>query len=213
MEINEIYKKQTLYFSPTELNEKYGLSFIFTSALKGHSEEKSDGFNLSFNTEDEPCRIMGNRKTILQLNGINTINPIIFLRQTHSNKTIIIDKNFLLKFNEFYLKLSKPVPAKTNLQEINKISRAIPEGDALITAIPGIPIMVLGADCNIILICDINLRIIAAVHAGWRGVMSNILNNSLGMMIKSFGCNQKDLMLSILLPLPTGTSAAAGTCT
>lgn len=195
MEINEIYKKQTLYFSPVELNEKYGISFIFTSAFNENPEGKPDDFNLSLNTEDEPVRVLKNREKILYLNDIKTLNPIIFLKQTHSARTVIIDEDFLQKFRKLYIKLSESIQSETDIQEINKIKNSIPSGDAIITAMPGIPIMVLGADCNIILVCDINLRIIAAIHSGWRGVLNNILGNSLNMMIERFGCKRKDLML------------------
>ena len=41
MEINEVYKNKTLYFSPIGLQEKYGLNLIFTTATKGQIIKKS----------------------------------------------------------------------------------------------------------------------------------------------------------------------------
>jgi len=195
MEINEIYKNETSYFSPIEINERYGLTFIFTSSLKKPSKEEPNDFNLSFNAEANPIKVMENRKTILDLCSIKTRNPIIFLRQTHSDKAIIIDEDFLSKYKNLYLELEKPASCLENREAVNKIIKSIPEGDAIITSMPDIPIMVFSADCNTVLICDINLRVISAVHAGWRGVINNILNKSLNLMIRKFGCNQKDLML------------------
>lgn len=195
MEINEVYKNKTLYFSPIGLQEKYGLNLIFTTATKGQIKEKSDDFNLSFNDEYKPSEVTKNRKLLLHSNEIKTENPIIFLRQRHGSKIIIIDENFMFKFKELYLELDMISCAKNDIRKFIKIKESLPEGDGLITALPDIPIMVLGADCNIILICDIKQRIIAAVHAGWRGVLDNILSYCLNMLIDKFGSRQKDLMI------------------
>lgn len=41
--------------------------------------------------------------------------------------------------------------------------------DALITDVPGIPLVVFSADCNVILLHDPVRRAVGAAHAGWRG--------------------------------------------
>ncbi|HHT78343.1 MAG TPA: peptidoglycan editing factor PgeF [Actinobacteria bacterium] len=195
MKIDEVYKNQALYFSPTELQKKYGLDLIFTTAFKGRDRENPDDFNLSFNDDYEPSKVRENRKKLLDLSEIKTTNPIIFLKQTHSSSVVIIDKNFLYDFKELYKEIDKPDSVNADICESGRIKKFIPKGDALITAIPDIPIMVLGADCNIILICDTDLKVISAVHAGWRGVLHDILGKTLDTMIEKFDCRQKNLFL------------------
>ena len=48
------------------------------------------------------------------------------------------------------------------------------EGDALITAVPGLYVTVRTADCLPLLMVDARQRRVAAVHAGWRGTVAGI---------------------------------------
>lgn len=58
-----------------------------------------------------------------------------------------------------------------------------PRADALVTAIPGIAIGVLTADCGPVLFCDPKARIVGAAHAGWKGAMDGIVENTVEAMI------------------------------
>ena len=46
--------------------------------------------------------------------------------------------------------------------------------DALVTDVPGIPLIVFSADCNVLLLHDPVRRVIGAAHAGWRGTAAGI---------------------------------------
>ena len=46
--------------------------------------------------------------------------------------------------------------------------------DALITDVPGLPLVVFSADCNVILLYDPVRRAVGAAHAGWRGTAAGI---------------------------------------
>src|ERR1700722_15065990 len=50
-----------------------------------------------------------------------------------------------------------------------------PEGDAVITATPGLVCGAMSADCAPILIADAEARVIASVHAGWRGAIGGVV--------------------------------------
>lgn len=51
------------------------------------------------------------------------------------------------------------------------------EGDALITSHPGLVLTVKVADCIPMLVWDSSLQTIAAIHAGWRGLKSKVIQN------------------------------------
>src|SRR5690606_30150328 len=46
-----------------------------------------------------------------------------------------------------------------------------PEGDAMVTATPGLALGILTADCAPVLLADPRARVIGAAHAGWKGAL------------------------------------------
>src|SRR5438477_6337418 len=45
------------------------------------------------------------------------------------------------------------------------------EGDAMVTATPGLALGILTADCAPVLLADAKAKVIGAAHAGWKGVL------------------------------------------
>jgi len=54
--------------------------------------------------------------------------------------------------------------------------------DAAVTTRAGVVLAILTADCVPVLLCDRGATCIAAVHAGWRGLVSGILENTLEVL-------------------------------
>jgi YfiH family protein len=71
------------------------------------------------------------------------------------------------------------------------------EGDALISNQPGITLSVRTADCLPILMADARNRAIAAVHAGWRGTILEILPKAILAMADRFGTHPDDVVLAV----------------
>ena len=69
-------------------------------------------------------------------------------------------------------------------------------GDGLITKTSNLPIGILTADCSPILIFDYKKKIIAVVHAGWRGAYKQIVIKVLKKFIK-LGSKKKNIIVSI----------------
>lgn len=57
-----------------------------------------------------------------------------------------------------------------------------PEADAALARRPGIVCAVLTADCLPVLLCDEQGSMVAAVHAGWRGLCSGVIEQTLRAM-------------------------------
>lgn len=57
-----------------------------------------------------------------------------------------------------------------------------PDADAMVTAAPGIVLGVLAADCGPILFADPDNRVIGAAHAGWKGALTGVLENTIAAM-------------------------------
>jgi YfiH family protein len=96
----------------------------------------------------------------------NSAKNIFLLNQIHSNKLVYIDNNY---------KLTKK-----------------PKADAVITNQKNLPIAVLTADCVPILIYDNKKRIVAAIHAGWKGAFKGIIDKVIKFMVKK-GCSLKNI--------------------
>ena len=65
--------------------------------------------------------------------------------------------------------------------------------DAFVTNLPGVAIGVRTADCVPILLYDPVKRVIAAVHAGWKGTVLRISHNALEVMAFKFGSSAADI--------------------
>jgi len=95
----------------------------------------------------------------------------VFPRQTHSDRVVVVtSENF---------------------------TNTIEDTDALITNEPGIFICVQTADCVPILLFDPVKKVVAAIHAGWKGTISKIAKKTIGQMTEKFGCNPADIVAGI----------------
>jgi len=71
---------------------------------------------------------------------------------------------------------------------------AVPDGpaDALVTATPGVALSVLTADCMPVLLADHEAGVVAAVHAGWRGALSGVLEAAIDAM-EALGAEREEI--------------------
>lgn len=71
------------------------------------------------------------------------------------------------------------------------------EADGLMTAIPGVILTVFTADCIPVLLYDPRRRVIAALHAGWRGTAAGIVTVAVGQMASVYGSDPADILAAI----------------
>jgi YfiH family protein len=57
-----------------------------------------------------------------------------------------------------------------------------PEGDASVTAAPGVICAVLTADCAPVLLADPEAGVVGAAHAGWKGALGGIIHSTVAAM-------------------------------
>jgi YfiH family protein len=69
--------------------------------------------------------------------------------------------------------------------------------DALVTNQPGIMVAVRTADCVPVLVYDPTRRVVAAIHAGWRGAVAGIVPKTIALMESRFGSAPEHLRVSI----------------
>jgi YfiH family protein len=71
------------------------------------------------------------------------------------------------------------------------------EADALTSNVPSLPIGVMTADCAAILLHAPNVGIVAAVHAGWRGTVAEIVVQSIQWMCRKHGATASAMRAAI----------------
>jgi YfiH family protein len=71
------------------------------------------------------------------------------------------------------------------------------QADALVTNAPGIAIGVETADCVPVLLVDPVARAIAAIHAGWRGMVKKIVHKTVTRMQNRFGSDPARMIAAI----------------
>ncbi|MCG3268902.1 peptidoglycan editing factor PgeF [Yoonia sp. I 8.24] len=67
-----------------------------------------------------------------------------------------------------------------------------PKADALVTATQGVALTILTADCQPVLFADHKAGVIGAAHAGWKGALNGVLENTVTQM-ETLGARAKDI--------------------
>mgnify|MGYP001173676606 CR=1 FL=1 len=148
-----------------KLSKFKNISHAFFNRLGGKSKGIYKSLNCGPGSSDKKKNISANLAIVRKKIKCNS-KKIVLLNQTHSNKFYYINKKSKLdyRFN----------------------------GDALITNITDMPIGVLTADCAPILMFDQKNKIIAAIHAGWKGAYKGIVIKVIKFMKKK-GSSTKNI--------------------
>lgn len=126
-----------------------------TTRQGGYSQTPFDQFNLGDHVGDDATIVQQNRQKLIH--DLNLPSTPLWLQQTHSPKSIAIDEN----------------PAPTYC------------ADAAYTRQPNQICVVLTADCLPILMTNRQGTLVAALHAGWRGLVSGVIDSTFHAMATS----------------------------
>jgi polyphenol oxidase len=93
------------------------------------------------------------------------------------------------------------VPLKQFHSAVIRFFQTPPEesckGDASLTNMTGLLLGVQTADCVPILLVDPKKRVVAAIHAGWRGSLARIAEKTVGQMRMRFGSKPSDIFAAL----------------
>ena len=136
----------------------------FTSRQGGVSGGSFASLNLGFATADDSGRVAENRRRALAAAGADAARAVS-LRQRHG--TVVVDAGAV---------------AGGYLDACVRW----PEGDALVTGEPGLPVIAHGADCLTAALVAADGSRLAVVHAGWRGLAAGVLEAAAGRLGPGF---------------------------
>jgi YfiH family protein len=129
-------------------------SFTSRVAAGAASAAPYDGWNLGDHVGDDPAAVQANRALLASRLGVDA-RDVVYMDQRHGNDVAVIEA----------------VPAGPP-----------PRVDALVTAVPGLALAVLVADCVPLLLVDPGTGIRAAVHAGRKGVQHGVVARAVAAM-------------------------------
>lgn len=159
------------------LTNQEGVEHFCTTRKGGVSKGEFSSFNLGNFSDDDTTDIYENRQILARMWYMDD-KDFIVPHQTHSNKVLVIDREF---------------------QQLDSSSRidSLYGVDATITNLKKIFLCVTTADCVPVLIFDTKNKVIAAIHAGWRGIVQDILENTIEKMKEVFQSNPTDFIATI----------------
>lgn len=147
---------------------KAGAVLAFSTRDGGVSPEPFDSANFSLKVGDSQDNVGRNLAALGDRVGLDP-RRIAYCRQVHGNEVVKVD--------------SFP----------HEPTRA----DAMISATPGVFLAIKTADCLPILIVDPVRRVVAAVHAGWKGTVLRITHKTVTELEQGFGCDPSDLIIGM----------------
>jgi len=71
-----------------------------------------------------------------------------------------------------------------------------PEADAVVSVTPGVVCGALAADCAPVLLADAEARVVAAAHAGWKGALGGVVENTVAQM-ESLGARRERMVAAV----------------
>ena len=139
------------------LSKLPGIRHGFFTRGGGVSEGVYESLNGGVGSEDSPAKVAENRARMAKHLGVA---PDRFLTcyQIHSPEVVVAET---------------PWPSTER-----------PRADAIVTRTPHLAIGVSTADCGPVLLSDAEARVIGAAHAGWRGALTGVIEQTVAAMEK-----------------------------
>ncbi len=160
------------------MNRRYPDIFCFsTSRHGGYGKGLYSSFNCNSFYGDDMEAVRRNRELLCRLMPVPPL-CLVIPHQIHGTEVRVIGNDFL----------------KNTETERATLLEGV---DALVGDCSRICLCVSTADCIPILYYDTRLKVIAAVHAGWRGAVERIAEKTLRTMSQVFGTDAKDVSACI----------------
>lgn len=152
----------------------------FFTRQGGVSDGIYAGLNVGLGSDDERERVVENRRRVAAWFGAQS-ESLATVNQVHSPDVVVVSA---------------------------ESAGERPSADAMVTRVPGIVLGVLSADCGPILFADRDAGVIGAAHAGWKGALGGVAENTIAAMI-ALGATRENIT-ACLGPSIAGASYEVG---
>ncbi len=139
------------------LNEVLRIRHAFFTREGGVSEGIYGSLNMGYRSQDKAENVTTNRtRAMAQLDL--PLSALATVHQQHTTDVAVVGPDW--------------DPTKQVI------------ADAMVTTRPGVALGILTADCAPVLLADPKANVIGAAHAGWRGALGGILDNTVAEMVR-----------------------------
>ena len=164
------------YLVITEFEDTNLVNHCFSTRIGGVSTGEAGTLNFGFTRKDTRENVLQNFKIICKTIDVE-YEKLVLTDQVHDNKVYKVTEK----------DAGKGITRESDIKCI----------DALVTNVPGIPIVTFHADCIPVFFLDATKRAIGLAHSGWKGTYSNIAKKVVEKMVEEYGTNPVDLICGI----------------
>jgi YfiH family protein len=147
-----------------------------TTTAGGVSAGAYESLNLSLAVGDDPENVVENRRRLAESLDASP-GDFVFARQVHADGVHVVTAadrgRGTLSLDTAAIDTGAPDAGAPD---------AGPEADALVTRDPDVVLAILAADCVPIALVDPQARVLACVHAGWRGTVARAVAAAVAAM-------------------------------
>ncbi len=140
-----------------------GTAVAVTTRHGGVSQPPYGTLNLGLHVGDRPGDVAANRARAAAAFGVG-LDTMVFARQVHGATAALVG------------------PEDRGRGTVSE-DDAVPDADILVTVSPGVTLVIMVADCLPLALVDPEARVLAAVHAGWRGTAAGAVAVALDAML------------------------------
>jgi YfiH family protein len=120
----------------------------FFTRVGGVSKNAYESLNCGMSGQDNPDHVAENRARAVSAIGADP-STLVGLKQIHGARVVTVTAPWAIA--------------------------ACPAADAMVTNVAGVALGIITADCAPVLFADLQLGIVGAAHAGWRGALAGVL--------------------------------------
>jgi polyphenol oxidase len=133
---------------------RQGVRHGFFTRSGGVSGGLYDGLNVGMGSGDDRAAVIENRGRVAEWLGVDA-GRLVTVHQVHSAEVVVVESPF---------------------------AGDRQSADAMVTDRPGLALGILTADCGPVLLADGEAGVIGAAHAGWKGALDGIVENTVDAM-------------------------------
>jgi YfiH family protein len=126
---------------------------LVTTRDGGVSSGPYASLNLGLHVDDDPSRVIENRRRAAAALGLD-LGQCVFAHQTHGREVAVV--------------------GAADRGRGTTGPDGAPACDALVTATPGVGLAIMVADCVPLVLFEPQARVLAVVHAGWKGTLARV---------------------------------------